>query len=78
VKLYHIQECLSGAPHILSQQAWVSVSDRASEQHSADSNKTLRLHSNWQTCNCSYEIAAELSLDIGCVDSNNNFKVSAW
>jgi len=37
------------------------------EQHSADSNKTLRLYSDWQTCNRSYEIeiAAKLSLFCG-------------
>jgi len=34
----------------------VSDGDLACEQHSADSNKILRLHSDWQTCNHSYEI----------------------
>jgi len=39
---------------------------------------TLKLHSDWQTCNRSHEIAAELSLDIGSVESSDNFEVSAW
>jgi len=77
VKLYHIQACLSRA-HFHSRRQSVSSGDLACEQHSANSDKTLTLRSDWQTCNRSYEIAAELSLDIGSVESSENFEVPAW
>ena len=45
VKHYHTQECLSGAHGYMSVSQNSDV-ERACEQHSADSNKKLRLHSD--------------------------------
>jgi len=57
VKLYHIQPSLSGANVFHSRRQSISNGDRASEHQSADSDRELGLHSDWQTCDCSHETA---------------------